>query len=101
MSNEKAFLNLLGLATRARKISLGEEQILKDIKRKQAKLVLIASDTGYQTHKRLTDKCTFYNIPYRIVTDRLTLSAAIGKADRVAIAVNDEGFAKKMCTLLD
>lgn len=101
MSNEKAYLNLLGLATRARKISLGEEQILKDIKRKQAKLVLIASDTGYQTHKRLTDKCAYYQVPFRIITDRTTLSLAIGKIDRVAVAINDEGFAKKMCSLLD
>ncbi|SES76248.1 Ribosomal protein L7Ae [Oceanobacillus limi] len=91
---------MLGLAYRARKCSLGEETIVKDIQKKRAKLVLIANDTGAQTHKKLTDKCNTYNVPYVIVDDRDTLSKAIGKSQRVAIAILDQGFATKIKSLL-
>ncbi|WP_090866583.1 YlxQ family RNA-binding protein [Oceanobacillus limi] len=94
------YLNMLGLAYRARKCSLGEETIVKDIQKKRAKLVLIANDTGAQTHKKLTDKCNTYNVPYVIVDDRDTLSKAIGKSQRVAIAILDQGFATKIKSLL-
>ncbi|WP_430785865.1 L7Ae/L30e/S12e/Gadd45 family ribosomal protein [Virgibacillus flavescens] len=94
------YLNLIGLAYRARKCSLGEE-VVKDIKNQRAKLVLLASDTGPQTRKKITDKCKTYNVSLRIVDDRETLSNAIGKSERVAIAILDAGFAAKIKLLLD
>lgn len=45
------YLNMIGLAYRAGKCSLGEETILKDIRSNRAKLVIIASDIGPQTKK--------------------------------------------------
>ncbi|WP_337442929.1 L7Ae/L30e/S12e/Gadd45 family ribosomal protein [Alkalibacillus haloalkaliphilus] len=80
------YLNLLGLAFRARKITLGEESIINAIRSHQAKLVIIAGDASQNTTKKLTDKCRSYNVPFRIVDDRNTLSQAIGKQGRVAIA---------------
>ncbi|WP_284139990.1 MULTISPECIES: ribosomal L7Ae/L30e/S12e/Gadd45 family protein [unclassified Virgibacillus] len=95
------YLNLLGLALRAGKCSLGEEQIVKDIQKKRAKLVLLANDIGPQTKKKLTDKCQTYHIPCLIVEeDRHALSDAIGKSQRVAIAILDTGFANKLISLL-
>ncbi|MCP3031234.1 YlxQ family RNA-binding protein [Halobacillus sp. A1] len=97
----KKYLNILGLAHRAGKLTLGEEHIVKDIQKERAKLVLIADDIGKQTKKKLTDKCSFYHIPCYMVDDRETLSHAIGQSGRVAIAVLDQGFAKKLQSLLD
>src|SRR5699024_4536558 len=94
------YLNIVGLAYRAGKCSLGEDIILKEIQNKRAKLILLANDTGAQTKKKLTDKCTTYAIPIRIVDDRETLSDAIGKTQRVAIAILDAGFAAKIKSLL-
>ena len=91
---------MIGLAYRAGKCSLGEETILKDIRSNRAKLVIIASDIGPQTKKKLTDKCKYYEVPYRIADDRETLSNAIGKSHRVAIAILDTGFAAKIKSLL-
>ncbi|GEN30467.1 ribosomal protein L7Ae-like RNA K-turn-binding protein [Cerasibacillus quisquiliarum] len=100
--HKKPYLNLIGLAYRARKCSLGEETIIRDIQEGRAKLVLLANDTGKQTKKKLTDKCHFYNVPLYVVDDdRDTLSKAVGKTDRVAIAILDDGFAKKFKTLLN
>ncbi len=91
---------MIGLAYRARKCSLGEETIVKDIQQNRAKLVLLANDIGAQTKKKLTDKCKTYDIPFAIVDDRETLSKAIGKTQRVAIAILDAGFATKIKSLL-
>lgn len=94
------YLNILGLAYRARKCTTGESLIIKDIQARKVRLLLLASDIGEQTKKRLTDKCNSYQIPYIEVDDRVTLAKAIGKQERVAIAILDEGFAKKLKSLL-
>lgn len=94
------YLNMLGLAYRARKLSTGEHIVLNDIQRKRAKLVLIANDIGEQTKKKVTDKCKTFHIPYKIVDDRHTVGNAIGKSQRVVIAILDEGFATKIQSLL-
>lgn len=94
------YLNNLGLAYRAGKCSLGEDAIIRDIRSGKAKLVLLANDIGYQTKKKLMDKCKYYKVPCIIVEeDREALSNAIGKSQRVAIAILDAGFAKKIKSL--
>lgn len=98
---KNSYLNLLGLAYRARMCSLGEDGIVKDIQQRKAKLVLIASDIGPQTYKKITDKCKSSNIPYVVLPEnRDALSHAIGKTGRVAVAILDQGFATKMQSLL-
>ncbi len=99
MSN--SYLNMVGLALRAGKCTLGEEAIIRDIQRNRAYLILIAQDTGVNTKKKLMDKCRSYEVPFREVDDRDTLSNAIGKSGRVAIAITERGFAKKIMSLLD
>lgn len=94
------YLNVLGLAFRARKCSTGEETIIQDIRKSKAKLILIANDISEVTKKKITDKCETFDIPYMEVDDRRTLAHAIGKSERVAIAILDKGFAKKIFTLL-
>ncbi|WP_182199196.1 YlxQ family RNA-binding protein [Paraliobacillus salinarum] len=101
MNNNQAYLNLIGLAYRAKKITIGEESIIRDIQKGKAKLVLLANDIGSQTKKKLMDKCDYYQVPICIVDDRDTISHAIGKTGRVAIAINDDGFASKLNSLLD
>lgn len=98
---QKQYLNILGLAYRARKCSIGEDVIVKDIQHKRAKLVLLASDTGQQTRKKMMNKCKTYEIPIVILNDsRGELAHAIGKSQRVAVAILDQGFATKIQSLL-
>jgi|SRR5690625_1933835 len=93
-------LNIIGLAYRARKCSTGEDVIMNDIRTNKAKLVLIASDISWRTKKKITDKCDTFHIPYIEVEDRFILGNAIGKSERVAIAILDNGFATKIQSLL-
>lgn len=94
------YLQLVGLAHRARKVVLGEQAIVQGIQQRKVHLVLVASDIGDQTRKKITDKCNFYDTPYIVVDDRVTLSNAIGSSRRVAVAIMDKGFANKLKTLL-
>ncbi|OLS42109.1 YlxQ family RNA-binding protein [Bacillus sp. MRMR6] len=98
---ENQWMSLLGLANRARKIISGEELSVKEIRNGKAKLILLSADASANTTKKITDKCKSYEVPYKLVEDRYLLGRAIGKEARVVVAVLDDGFAKKLVSLLD
>ena len=87
--------SILGLAKRARKLSMGDS-VLEDVRKKKAKLVVICKDASANTQKKLTDKCKYYNVPYVYIEDSVRLNAAIGTLNYMAVAVLEEGFAKKI-----
>lgn len=89
------FFNTLGLASRARKIVTGEI-LIKKIRANEVYFVIIANDASDNAKKKLTDKCTSYNVEYVITSNISELSKAIGKNNRVAIGIEDAGFAKNL-----
>ena len=91
--------NLIGLAARARKISTGET-LIYEIRNKKVSFVLIAKDASENSIKKITDKCSFYQVPYAIYGTIDELSDAIGKNNRVAIGLLDQGFSKKIKELI-
>lgn len=93
---DKSYLNLVGLAYRAGKCTVGEENILKELRANKVKLLLIAKDCSAATKKRFIDKCNTFKVPYMEADNRETLAHAIGKNERVAVAINDKGFAKSI-----
>ncbi|MFT4400901.1 YlxQ family RNA-binding protein [Bacillus sp. SW14] len=92
---------LLGLANRARKVVSGEDLVIKEIRNARAKLVLLTEDASSNTTKKVTDKCSYYKVPYKKVENRAVLGRSIGKESRVVVAVTDQGFANKLISLLD
>ncbi|WP_027726017.1 YlxQ family RNA-binding protein [Tuberibacillus calidus] len=101
VNNNKSWTALLGLAYRARKVVTGEETVIQAIRRGQAKLVLLSDDASNRTMKTVTDKCQYYGVPYIVCSDRKTLGQAIGKAERVVIAITDRGFGDKLQSLIE
>lgn len=97
---EKRVLTLLGLIYRAGKCAHGIDMIVEAIQKNRTHYVLIAKDVKENTKKKLIDKCRSYNVPYRMFSDRKSLGNAIGKEERVAVAILDEGFARKVHSLL-
>jgi Ribosomal protein HS6-type (S12/L30/L7a) len=85
-------LSLIGLASRARKIESGSE-VINLIRKRKCYLILICNDASEPTKKKLIDKCTYYSIEYLLVDDSELLSKAIGKSNRKALAVTEQGFA--------
>lgn len=91
---EQRLLSALGLCARARKLIYGVPMICEAMRRTgegRPLLVLEASDTSDNTHKKITDKCSFYQIKHiRLSTDGETLATALGKTSVLAaVAVCD------------
>ena len=100
MMNKK-YLNLLGLANVAKGIVSGET-LIKSIAANETKLVVIANDASANTKKKITDKCHFYHVDYFIVDENIeTISKAVGKNNRVALGIINQGFAKKIKELIN
>lgn len=88
------FFAMIGLAKRAGKINIGEDRIKSDIRQNKARLVIIASDASENTKKSIKNSCNYYKVKYIEAEDKALLGKSIGKEICVAVAVNDENFAK-------
>ena len=80
-------LSLLGIAQKAGKVVSGGFLCEKSIKAKQARLVILAKDAQKNTVSTISNKCTFYNIPFGFYGSKETLGRAIGKEERSCVAV--------------
>ena len=95
MKDDKKFLSALGLCVRAGKVIFGVPQVCEAM-RKGGKnspvTVFEASDTSENTRKRISDKCTYYNIKHiKLNIGGEELAAALGKsAYLAAVAVTDK-----------
>ncbi|EAE9679696.1 YlxQ family RNA-binding protein [Listeria monocytogenes] len=97
---DKKALSLLGLANRARKITTGEELVLKAVRNGKAKMVLISEDISEKTEKIIRNKCEYYNVVVKKAGTREMIGGAIGKDTRAIVAILDKGFAVKLAELL-
>lgn len=97
--NDK-FLNLLGMARKSGKLSLGHDAAISSIVKNKAKLCIISSEASERLKKEMSHACSFEGkkIPVLITKyETLTLSKAIGSKAAV-MTVDDEGFAKTLQT---
>lgn len=88
-------LNLLGLAICSKNLVTGDN-VLKNIRNQKACLVIVSEDASANTKKQLLDKCSYYGIECIIKGDSYSISKAIGKNNRVAVAILDKNFADKI-----
>ena len=93
-------LSLLGIAHRAGQIECFEDANLAAVRKRQAKLLFLASDAGVAAAKKYQDKCKTYGIPLKQIFTKEELGKAIGKSPRTAVCVLDNGFAKRFTQLL-
>ena len=106
LPDEKRILGMLGLAARARRLIFGVPQIcdaMRAGRRQQTPLlVLEAADTSPNTHKRITDRCAFYEtVHVRLRTDGEALAHAVGHSGVLAaVAVTDSRFRDALQPLL-
>ncbi|RSL33207.1 YlxQ family RNA-binding protein [Salibacterium salarium] len=96
-----AFYSFLGLAVRAGKVKTGDETVLHEIRKRSLSLVIVAGDASPNTKKKFKDKSSYYQVPLYITGNRASLGGAIGKDSRVVIGISDNGFAKKLISMLD
>ena len=104
--NDKLAL-MIGMCARARRIVIGTDQIctaLADKKKtNRPHLVLEASDVSENTHKRLTDKCSFYSVRKCVIpltASELAHSIGKGGSAVAAVAVTDEQMSRAVSPYL-
>lgn len=85
----------IGIAFRARMVVSGDV-LMSKIRSKEVYLVIVADDASVKTKKMYQDKCSFYHIPLVIYGSKEHLSSAMGKANNVAIGIENQKFAKKV-----
>ena len=93
MNRQNKMMSLIGLATKAGKTASGEFSTEKSVKSGQAKLVVTASDASDNTKKKFSNMCTYYQVPFLIAGDKVSLGHCMGKEYRASLAVSDENFA--------
>ena len=103
-SDEKKLLSVLGLCAKAGSLVFGVPQICEVLagnkkKGKYPLLVIEAGDTSENTHKRISDKCGYYNVKHvRLMTDGETLAKRLGKTSMLAaVAITN----KNLCLLAE
>ena len=94
---DNRFWGSLGLSSKAGRLIYGVPMIIEAMQKgKKVYLVIEAGDTSDNTHKKLTDKCSFYGVEkIRIDADGGELASRIGKGSSLAaVAIMDESFYK-------
>ena len=94
---DNRFWGSLGLSSKAGKLIYGVSMIIEAMQKgKKVYLVIEAGDTSDNTHKKITDKCSFYGVEkIRIDADGGEPASRIGKSSSLAaVAITDESFYK-------
>lgn len=99
-NKESDVLQLLGLARRANKLSLGFDATGEAIEAKEAKLVLIAGDVKENTLKKLRKVLELNPVQSVSLLNKEKLSKALGKSTLAVCSVNDQGFSEAIMDIL-
>ena len=101
MVDKKKLLNMIGLATRARKVVSGEFSTEKSVKSGRSHLVIVSEEASENTKKMFTNMCTYYKVPIYLFGTKDELGHAMGQEFRASLSVEDVGFAKSMAGLMN
>ena len=91
---------MLGMAQKAGRVVSGGFAVEKLIQSGRASCVIVSGDASANTRKMFRDKCAYYEVPFAVFSTRERLGKAIGKEERVTIALNDEGFSGAVMKLI-
>jgi len=90
--NKTKLLGTIGLARRAGKLLLGEETILSALKKNQVNVVFLASDTGPNTTKRISDKTKFHGVQLITALSSDEMAGASGRKTLKVAGIGDKNF---------
>lgn len=98
--DKKRIADLLGLAQKAGRIVSGEFAVEKAVRSRKAKIVLLATDASINSKKNYHDLTSYYEVPIYEVLSKQEMGESIGKVQRAAIVLTDEGFSRALAKLL-
>ncbi len=90
----------VGLAKRAGLLSDGTDATITNVRNKKSHLVILATDTSAATAKKITDKCSYYNVKVVTYGTMETLGNAVGREITACVSVNDKNFTEAILKVL-
>ena len=93
---------MLGLSRRAGSLIIGTDLVTKSLPSGKVLLVIYAENSSPNTEKKITDKCSFYNVNCtKAPFTGDELAHAIGKTASVCVVgVTDKNFSKELFSLI-
>lgn len=100
MLDQTKVYGMLGLSSRAGKITTGLDATIEAINKNQVYVVILAKDISENTQKKIEKICSDkkINIIYFGTIDEN--SRAIGKENKAVIAIKDENFANAILKII-
>lgn len=86
--------SIIGLALRARKVSVGTDVTLTSLRNKKVLLIILATDASNTTKKKVYDKAKTYEVEVIEELTSFEISNALGKDDIKVIGITDRGFSQ-------
>ena len=84
---------------RSGNVSYGET-LIEDIRKNKVFAVIIATDTGETSKKKIIDKSKFYKVPYFEISSKEELSKAVGLNNISSIGIKSIGGANKIINMM-
>ena len=97
---QKQVVSFLGLCMRAGRVTSGQDACVELARTQQAALVLLDAGASDNTRKRIVDACRSHQVPLYELSQG-ELGRAIGKQGRMVAALQADGMASKLLTLLE
>ena len=90
---KKETLNMIGLAKRAGAVMSGSFLVEQALRKRKARLVLVAEDASENTKKQIMDLWRHRPVPLALAGEKEELGHALGQGERSCLAVTDENLA--------
>lgn len=93
---ENKILSFLGLGKKAGYLTTGETGCEISIKKKKAKLIVVAKDASENTKKKFENMAKSKEVEFILFSTKEELGKILGKDIVATITINDENFAKAL-----
>ena len=101
MINKLKLSGMLGLATKAGKVTFGQEATKEAIFKRKVKLLIIAEDASNRTKINFLEIAKEKKIPIYVIMNIEELSNAIGKKNKAVVGLMDFNFSKAIIKIID
>ncbi len=98
---KERILNLLGFAQKSGNVLTGENTCEIYLKKRKVKLLIVSEDISENSLNKLMNLASTYKVKVYQFGNRDELSSAIGKCNRTAVGIKNEGFKKSLIKLFD
>ncbi len=100
MNSTKIF-SYISLAKKAGYVLSGDYKVEKSLREGEAKLVIVANDSGENCKKKYSNKTYYYKVDIISFATKREIGESIGDKPKAVIAITDEGIKNEIMKLVD